>query len=216
MAGISLFDAARLMCAVANCLHAWPKEELEVEALPTDRPLFALVAARLSGAEAFVQPWAERGDLAVALGRAFTARLMAEHVADEVLGALGLSGANALYRTDTEFMLLCPHVPALAETVDAVAERVNRWLWGSWGTTAHWGLALVPAVRRGNTSRREALRNAYKRLLAAGTTGLHYVPGEPMLGDDGDGTVDGSHPTDLGFVRMADYLEPILRSVLGE
>lgn len=76
--------------------------------------------------------------------------------------------------------------------------------------------ALVPAVRRGNTSRREALRNAYKRLLAAGTTGLHYVPGEPMLGDDGDGTVDGSHPTDLGFVRMADYLEPILRSVLGE
>jgi hypothetical protein len=43
---------------------------------------------------------------------------------------------------------------------------------------------------------------------------LLLVDGETLLGDDGDATVDGVHPTDLGFWRMATVLEPILKSVL--
>ena len=31
-----------------------------------------------------------------------------------------------------------------------------------------------------------------------------------LLGADGEDTVDGSHPTDLGFVRQADAMEKIL------
>ena len=30
----------------------------------------------------------------------------------------------------------------------------------------------------------------------------------------GEGTVDGTHPTDLGFLRMADAIEPTLRRAL--
>jgi len=41
------------------------------------------------------------------------------------------------------------------------------------------------------------------------------VPGEYLLGDDGEATVDSSHPTDLGFARMADALEPVLRPLCG-
>ena len=35
-----------------------------------------------------------------------------------------------------------------------------------------------------------------------------------LLGDDGEGTVDGSHPTDLGFTRQAAEFERVLRPVL--
>ena len=37
---------------------------------------------------------------------------------------------------------------------------------------------------------------------------------DSQLGDDNLGTVDGSHPTDLGFLRMADAFEKVLRPVL--
>ncbi len=44
---------------------------------------------------------------------------------------------------------------------------------------------------------------------------LTLVDGRTLLGEDGEDTVDGVHPTDLGFHRMADALEPVLRRVLG-
>jgi lysophospholipase L1-like esterase len=74
---------------------------------------------------------------------------------------------------------------------------------------------LVAAQRRHNESSRAALRGAYERLVAEGVPGLAYLPGDPQLGDDGEATVDGSHPTDLGFVRMADAFEQVLRPLLA-
>ncbi len=61
---------------------------------------------------------------------------------------------------------------------------------------------------------RRALRAAYQELLSNGVQGLHYLEGHHLLGDDSEATVDGSHPTDLGFVRMADVFEPVLRDLL--
>ena len=74
----------------------------------------------------------------------------------------------------------------------------------------------VPRVRRGNKSRRSALHNAYQRLKSMNVPNLHYVSGEQLLGDDGEATVDGSHPTDVGFMRMADVLEPVLRGIVTD
>jgi lysophospholipase L1-like esterase len=70
---------------------------------------------------------------------------------------------------------------------------------------------LVPGKREDNLARRQALRTAYERLTAAGVGDLHYVEGRTLLGDDDEATVDASHPTDLGMLRMADALEPVLR-----
>ena len=43
---------------------------------------------------------------------------------------------------------------------------------------------------------------------------VYYLEGSNLLGDDGEGTVDGSHPTDLGFTRQAAEFERVLRPVL--
>ena len=55
------------------------------------------------------------------------------------------------------------------------------------------------------------LRELYQRLVRAGDKRLLYVPAARLLGTDGEGTVDGTHATDLGFMRMADAIEPALR-----
>jgi len=64
---------------------------------------------------------------------------------------------------------------------------------------------------------RAELKAAYDRLRGAGVTHLFYIPGEHLLGDDGEGSTDGSHPNDLGFVRQAEIfaqtLEPLLKPV---
>ncbi len=44
---------------------------------------------------------------------------------------------------------------------------------------------------------------------------LYYVEGETLLGEDREDTVDGVHATDLGFLRMADALTPVVRKALG-
>ena len=51
-----------------------------------------------------------------------------------------------------------------------------------------------------------ALAQLYERLVSAGEKGLYYVPGEGLIGTDGEATVDGSHFTDLGMMRYASTL----------
>jgi hypothetical protein len=63
---------------------------------------------------------------------------------------------------------------------------------------------------------RAAWREAYDALKLDGVPDLHYVDHSDLIGADGDGTQDGSHPNDLGFYRYAEALEPVLRRVLGE
>ncbi|NLN19213.1 MAG: hypothetical protein GX162_08075 [Firmicutes bacterium] len=75
-------------------------------------------------------------------------------------------------------------------------------------------MSLLPERLRVYEQKKEAFLKAVERLVQAGVGGLHVVPGEPLVGDDGEGTVDGSHPTDLGFVRMADVLEPVVAPLL--
>jgi hypothetical protein len=60
-----------------------------------------------------------------------------------------------------------------------------------------------------------ALREAFETLQKEGVKNLYYLPGSDLLGADGEGTTDGSHPNDLGFVRQADAFEPVLRAALG-
>jgi lysophospholipase L1-like esterase len=52
-------------------------------------------------------------------------------------------------------------------------------------------------------------------LEADGVGGLHWIPPQNFFGDDFEGTVDGSHPTDVGAMRMADTLEPVVRKLLS-
>ncbi len=60
------------------------------------------------------------------------------------------------------------------------------------------------------------LKEEYDALVAAGVTGLYYLACDDLLGHDDLATVDGVHPTDVGFLRQADALEPVLRAILEE
>ncbi|MBN1475430.1 SGNH/GDSL hydrolase family protein [Candidatus Sumerlaeota bacterium] len=71
---------------------------------------------------------------------------------------------------------------------------------------------LAEEIREKN----EALHRAFDALVAEGVTGIHLVESANLLGHDGEPAVDGVHLTDLGFFRMADSMEPILRDILGE
>jgi hypothetical protein len=61
----------------------------------------------------------------------------------------------------------------------------------------------------------QALREAFDELTGLGVTQLHYLPGGPQLGGEENGTVDGVHPTDLGFYRMAVAYRPVLEGILS-
>lgn len=74
---------------------------------------------------------------------------------------------------------------------------------------------IMKSKRERHAGSRSAFVHAYDRLVSSGVKGLFYVEGEALLGDDTEGTTDGSHPNDLGFVRQADVLEPVLRQALG-
>ena len=44
---------------------------------------------------------------------------------------------------------------------------------------------------------------------------LHYVKCDKLMGSDGEATVDGVHPTDVGFMRMAEVLTPVVKKALA-
>lgn len=77
------------------------------------------------------------------------------------------------------------------------------------------GSWIIPSQRDRNAKSRNALASQMKRLLELGYKDLYYLPGESLLGADRDDTTDGSHPSDLGFIRHADAFEPVLRNILS-
>ncbi len=74
---------------------------------------------------------------------------------------------------------------------------------------------LNAAKKKRNDDSHAALQAAFKRLKKSGVKNLEYIPADDLLGHDGEGTVDSSHPNDLGFMRQADVfaktLAPLLR-----
>jgi hypothetical protein len=79
----------------------------------------------------------------------------------------------------------------------------------------HTDAWILPDRARHHAENRAALREALAILERDGVEGLWHVSADGMLGADDEATVDGSHPTDLGFVRQADLVEPVLRRALG-
>jgi hypothetical protein len=70
---------------------------------------------------------------------------------------------------------------------------------------------LLEGVKSRNRASQAALKKSFDELQAAGVKHLHYIAGPDLLGDDAEGTVDNSHPTDLGFLRQAEAFDKVLR-----
>ena len=61
----------------------------------------------------------------------------------------------------------------------------------------------------------ETIRNEVEKLCKRGVKKLYFIEGKDLIGKDHEGTGDGIHPNDLGFERMAAYLEPKLMEILN-
>ncbi|MBP3647339.1 MAG: hypothetical protein J6K55_13065 [Clostridia bacterium] len=63
---------------------------------------------------------------------------------------------------------------------------------------------------------RAVIRRNYETAVAEGDQNVYFVDGETFFGTSERDlcTVDDCHPNDIGFLRMADVLEPILRKIL--
>lgn len=76
-------------------------------------------------------------------------------------------------------------------------------------------LRSEPAMRRLGNRCRAYQRELVKTLRAEGDAHLHYFDGARLLGRDYDEcTVDGVHPNDVGFFKMATALEPVIQRLL--
>ena len=53
------------------------------------------------------------------------------------------------------------------------------------------------------SNRNEYWHHLYKRLRKEGYRNLRDIPAKNLTGKDNEGSVDGAHQTDLGFLRMA-------------
>ena len=73
---------------------------------------------------------------------------------------------------------------------------------------------VVASKRKRNESSQAALREQFAAMQADGIAHLHYLEGHRLLGEDGEDTVDTSHPTDLGFYRQAQAFKTALVPLL--
>ncbi|HEY9486727.1 MAG TPA: SGNH/GDSL hydrolase family protein [Chryseosolibacter sp.] len=58
------------------------------------------------------------------------------------------------------------------------------------------------------------LKRAFDTLKKSGATKLFYKEGDGLIGNDHEGTVDGVHPNDIGMMRIAEALTPVLKKIL--
>ena len=64
-------------------------------------------------------------------------------------------------------------------------------------------------------ARREVIKRTYEKAIAAGDENVYYIDGEELWGENWDScTVDGLHPNDIGFMKMADRIEKTLKPLL--
>lgn len=67
-------------------------------------------------------------------------------------------------------------------------------------------------ARQFEADKRAAAERGVRRLMKDDRN-IYFIDSRGMIGDDHQGTVDGSHPSDEGFGRMVRHLEPPLRRI---
>lgn len=60
----------------------------------------------------------------------------------------------------------------------------------------------------------QEIRKTFERLKKEGIDNFYYISTDKLIGDDHEATVDGVHLSDLGFMRMADAVLPVLKKAM--
>lgn len=74
-----------------------------------------------------------------------------------------------------------------------------------------------PRYGIGTPALKKVFRDVYEKRRAAGDKNLYFIDGSEFWTEDfHENTVDGAHPTDLGFKQMADKMYPQLKKILNK
>lgn len=156
-------------------------------------------------------------------GMAFTA--IAGRLADAPVVNLGFSGSGKME------IALCDLIAEIDASVyvldclwnmndDLVRERAEPFIRALRDKRPATPILLAEDCNvfgRAPTSKAVLLRALYEKLKAedsAKWAELHYLEAREMLGHDGEGTVDGCHPNDLGMMRQGTLFGQALRRIL--
>lgn len=74
--------------------------------------------------------------------------------------------------------------------------------------------ALDVGVAEDIEARNNAQKELYRKLRKSGCKKLYYLSGEKILGNDGEGTVDGVHSDDIGAQRYVEAIMPLIKKAL--
>jgi lysophospholipase L1-like esterase len=102
-------------------------------------------------------------------------------------------------------------------SADMVSERVEPFVKRLREAHPNTPILLVEDSNVRNltpTPKGHILRAIYEELITQGMTNLYFLANQGMLGEDGEGTVDGCHPNDLGMMRQAAIFTKSLARIL--
>ncbi|HEY0666591.1 MAG TPA: SGNH/GDSL hydrolase family protein [Sphingobacteriaceae bacterium] len=77
--------------------------------------------------------------------------------------------------------------------------------------TGHWDQLIGERTRQQNIE----FRNAYTRLKKDKVKDLYYVRSKDLIGNDHEATIDGTHLTDAGFIRISDRISKSIKKVIN-
>lgn len=65
--------------------------------------------------------------------------------------------------------------------------------------------------------RRDIIKKTYENAVSSGDKNVYFIDGSTIMSDfiKSEGTVDGCHPTDAGFICMAQALIPVIKKALN-
>lgn len=69
-------------------------------------------------------------------------------------------------------------------------------------------------IRNRVEGQNKAFKEEYEKLVQSGTKNIYLIESINFLGGDHEGSVDGIHPTDLGFDRFLEVVEPQLLRII--
>jgi lysophospholipase L1-like esterase len=100
-------------------------------------------------------------------------------------------------------------------TIGQVTDRLPMWVDLLRARHPQTPILLVENPLYGrDAAQNKALQKVFSDAKKRGVKRLWLLPSTGQLATRENGTVDGVHPTDLGFLQMAETYEPVLRQIL--
>ena len=140
---ISLYDTAKLCCAVTACLHDCHISSTSLEVIRSE-DIFLLFSFDTSGIQSFIYTITSKHALKGLRARSFYLEIIMEAMTDELLNRLELSRANLIYAGGGHAYLLLPNTDAVREVLKQFMDELHGWLLETFHTSLYVASGMQP------------------------------------------------------------------------